>query len=77
MTGHWQCQKCQGDKVKIHLLAVGGGIKEARKLECEGCGESDHYTLDLIGKESPAKTEHRKFRWIKGQIEEEKPAAQQ
>lgn len=73
MIGRWQCQRCQGDKVKTQLLAVGGGIKEARTLTCEDCGESDRDTLDLAAKEGPAKTERSKFHWVKGQIEEEKP----
>ena len=72
MTGRWQCQGCQQAEVKTQLIGVGGGLKEARKLTCADCGESDYYTLNLIGKETPAKTERGKFQWTKGSTEEAK-----
>ena len=65
MTGRWRCQRCSGEAVKTRLLAVGGGIKEARKLECEGCGESDSYALDLVSRNGVIGTQRGKFRWIR------------
>jgi len=71
MTGHWRCESCHADDAEIHLQAVGGGIKEARQVTCRGCGESDHYTLDLLSKENPLRTRQRKFHWVKGQKTQE------
>lgn len=65
MTGHWQCGKCQSGRVKSLIAAVGGGIKEARQVACEDCGESDSYTIDLLSRENPPRTEQGKFRWVK------------
>lgn len=71
MTGRWRCQKCGGEAVKTRLLAVGGGIKEARKLDCESCGESDHYTLDLVSRNGATETQRGKFRWMKNGNQQE------
>ena len=71
MTGRWRCQRCCGETVKTQLLAVGGGIKEARKLDCESCGESDHYTLDLVSRNGVTETQRGKFRWMKNGNQQE------
>ena len=71
MTGRWQCQRCGGEKVEIHVNAVGGGIREARQIICQTCDEADRYMLDLILKEKPVRTQFGKFQWVTGQRMEE------
>lgn len=73
MSGYWQCQGCQGRRVARCLLAVGGGLQEARQLTCEDCGERDQYTLRLIAGEGPHRTARGRFQWVKGSVEEGKP----
>ena len=65
MTGRWQCQRCREGEAKIQILGVGGGIKEARQVVCMGCGEADHYLLDLLSRNGSVATQRGKFRWMK------------
>ncbi|MBI4227724.1 MAG: hypothetical protein HY600_05600 [Candidatus Omnitrophica bacterium] len=57
--------------MRIQLVAVGGGVYEARQLTCETCGERDHYTLDLIARGGLPQTARGRFRWVKGTVETE------